>query len=806
MRYKRFWLIWIGCFWLGLLLAQPKTVCWERTVSVEPTQASLLQWFQWLERKGDFQLSYNSSLLDLDAPCQITEGGTYRIGDLLIVLLKDFKVEFQEAIPGKLLLQITPRNKYTLEGSVTEQESGEKLYDAYVFLTEKQTRRSYIALAENGTFRLDVLEGDYSMRVHYMGYVPFERDLSVPLVRYVPVGMQPLSFELGETTVRPDVPIQELDESLPSNRLTYTHANLFSQMNILPGVIGAPMGVHFQVNGGGDDENLLLVDGVPLYHYGHMNTLMAPFNGDAIKNISFHRNFFPTQYEGRISSVTDVRMKEGNKQEHERTLSLDMPAVSLMLEGPIWKNRMSYLVSARRSWLDFFDELASEELRMNHSYTDYQAKIAFDATPFTSLQAMAYYSDDEYHFPDDQGNRETGMRWRNQIYQMGMQSLIGKNFSLESSLAYTSYLNKVLIEEDEREGRKYLQSGIRSVSLTANFSYRLDPVYHAQWGFRLSRENYLMAVFGDTLTSQHEPVTQFSLFYDNRVRINSRLTAQIGVNYVVYAPDHYRSYQSIQPRISLRYAMGDNDLIYGGASRMEQFYHYIPLSILSMPTDFRMPSIAGFPPRSSEHYEVGWKHFLKRGYCELSAFYKTRRRVAALRPDAFPVDNQWHEYIMTGDGNSYGAKAYLATDWKRLGIQLSYAYIRSWEWFSDYASLGRLPSLYNVPHAFAAALTYRFTERSSVSLGGEIRSGRVQDLDEDMEAIPEEQFRSFRDPLRYRLDAGYGYQKTFRNALLAFRVGLYSIVGNPPLEEIQNFYFVNFQQQCLPYAAMSVRF
>ena len=110
-----------------------------------------------------------------------------------------------------------------------------------------------------------------------------------------------------------------------------------------------------------------------------------------------------------------MSMKEGNKQEHERTLSLDMPAVSLMLEGPIWKNRMSYLVSARRSWLDFFDELASEELRMNHSYTDYQAKIAFDATPFTSLQAMAYYSDDEYHFPDDQGNRETGMRWRNPV-------------------------------------------------------------------------------------------------------------------------------------------------------------------------------------------------------------------------------------------------------------------------------------------------------------------------------------------------------------------------------------------------------
>lgn len=805
MRYKRFWLVWICCFWLGMLFAQPKTSCLDRLLTVEPATASLLQWFQWIEREGSLQLSYNSSLLDLNASCPVSEGGTYRVADFLVILLKDFRVGFQESSPGKLLLQIERRGEYTLEGRVTEQESEEKLSDAYVFLTERNTRRVYMALAENGTFRLPVLEGDYVLRVHYMGYVPYEHHLVVPQTRLVSVVMQPLSFELGETTVRPQSPPLELDASLPSNKLTYTNANLFSQMNILPGVIGAPMGVHFQVNGGGDDENLLLVDGVPLYHYGHMNTLMAPFNGDAIKSIAFHRNFFPTQYEGRISSVTDVRMKEGNKQEHVQTFSWDMPAASVMLEGPVWKNRMSYLLSARRSWLDFLDEFVNENLRMNHSYTDYQAKLSFDVTPFTSMQAMSYYSDDEYHVPDDQGKNQTVMRWQNQIYQWGIQSLIGKNFSIESSLAYTSYLNKALIEEVEPGNMHFLQSGIRSVSWTAGLSYQLDPIYHAHWGIRVARETYQMAVFGDTLTNQNEPVTQLSLFYDNRIRINSRLMAQLGVNYVVYAPDHYRNYQSIQPRLSLRYSIGANDLVYAGASRMEQFYHYLAMTTFSMPTDFRMPSIEGFHPRSSEHYEAGWKHFLKKGYWELSAFYKTRRHVAALRPEAFPTDNRWQQYIMSGNGMSYGVKAYLATEWKRLGIQASYAYIRSWEWFSEYAELGKVPSLYDVPHAFAAALTYHCTENSSISIGGEVRSGRVQDLDEDMEAIPEEKFRSFRDPLRYRLDAGYGFQKTFRKFLFAFRVGFYSIVGNPPLEEIQNFYFVNFQQQCLPYVAMSVK-
>lgn len=806
MTRRLYSFIWLICFWLLPIWAQPEATCIHDTINVKEGQATLYQWFGWLEKEGRVQLSYNTSILPVNKTYLVNESGRLTIMDFLSILLKDFKINVQEPSPHKLVLQTVPRDEYTLEGSVNEQNSQEKLSEAYVLLREIHTGKTYTAIAENGTFRLQILEGTYQMVIHYLGYQSFEKTLKMDGDQFLSINMKPISIELKETTIRPRPNVMELNEALPSNKLTYTNANFFSQMNILPGVIGAPMGVHFQVNGGGDDENLLLLDGVPLYHYGHMNKLMSPFNGDAIKSVTFYRNYFPTQYEGRLSSVTDVRIKEGNKQSHERTLSLDMPAASILLEGPIIKNKMSYLVGARRSWLDFFDELVNDDMRMNHSYSDYQVKLSYDLTPFTSFQTMAYVSDDEYHYPIGNGHNQTVMRWDNQLYQLGFQTLIGKNISFNSSLAYTSYSNKALIELLEAGNTNFLKSGIRSLSLNTKFSYQMEQIFHATWGLKFAQENYEMAIYNDTLQNRNVNVTQLSLFYDNQIRITPLITAQIGVNYVFYAPTHDEKHHSIQPRLSIKYAPGKDDILQVSVSRMEQFYHYICLSNFALPTDFRMPSIEGFRPRSSEHFEIGWKHFLQNGYLEASAFYKTRHHVVAIRPEIYPTDNEWQQYIMSGEGNSYGVKFYFCNRWNRLSAEASYAFIRSKEWFSDYPDLGRLPSLYDIPHALAVAVSLKIGKYSSVSVGGIVHSGKIKDLDDNMDYYSKEQFRQFRDPTRYRLDAGYGFQKPFKNSELALRLGLYSIVGNPSAEDIQDFYFVNFQQTCLPYFTVSFRF
>src|SRR3712207_7469919 len=134
--------------------------------------------------------------------------------------------------------------------------------------------------------------------------------------------------------------------------------------------MSANMDIH--ANGGSSDENLYLLEGFPVYNPGHINSMFSPFNGDVLKSVSFYNGFIPTQYEGRLSSVIDSRLRDGNKENYVNTLSLDMPAASAVLEGPIIKNKLSYIIGGRRSWLDFLDKYLSDRksTRLNSSHAN----------------------------------------------------------------------------------------------------------------------------------------------------------------------------------------------------------------------------------------------------------------------------------------------------------------------------------------------------------------------------------------------------------------------------------------------------
>ena len=186
-----------------------------------------------------------------------------------------------------------------------------------------------------------------------MGYTPQVQSVRVTRDCFIRTRMKPLLFEIEEITVESGKRENELGELTPSNLLAFSGGDLFSQIWILPGVTSSLAGQNFMVDGGGYDENLLLLDGVPVFHPGHFSSLLPVFNGDAVKNMVFHKGFFPTPLEGRISSVTEVNLKEGNKKEHVRTLTLDMPAASVMLEGPIIKNKLSYMAGHAEAGLIF---------------------------------------------------------------------------------------------------------------------------------------------------------------------------------------------------------------------------------------------------------------------------------------------------------------------------------------------------------------------------------------------------------------------------------------------------------------------
>lgn len=531
----------------------------EETLQVDASSATVLQWFHRIEREKRIVLSYNASLIDLNRVIRVEKARRMTVAELLEVVLDGYVFKTDFIPPRKLVIQVREKENFYVSGTVFEEGSKERLYGAVVSLEDGKGKQWNCISDGNGVFKLYAPEGTYRLTVSYMGYSPYNRQVRVDKDRFVTAQLQPLSFEMEEVTVESEKRSEELGELTPSNMLAFSGNDLFAQIWILPGVTSSMAGSNFQVDGGSSDENQFLLDGVPVFHPGHINSLLPVFNGDAVKNMVFHKGFFDTHLEGRLSSVTEVNLKEGNKQKHVGTLTLDMPAASATLEGPIIKDKLSYMFSARRSWLDFFDRLFSEDNRLNHASYDYNAKLSYSLSPVSSLSFLAYGARDDYHLPLLSEDENTSvLRWENQFYQLTYQTQAGK-LGNRTSLFYSSHSNRARSEMLGVEGDGYIRSGIRSVNVSTEFDYTFENIYRAQWGAKYSHEVYDLASFDGQEALRHEPVTQASLFYDNHVRITPRLSVQIGVHGVAYLPRNHRSYYSIQPRMSLKYFPGEKD-------------------------------------------------------------------------------------------------------------------------------------------------------------------------------------------------------------------------------------------------------
>lgn len=814
----------------------------DEVLFVRASSASVLQWFSYIEKQKGISISFNQTI-DMEKNCTVRQSATMSVAQLLEIILKDYRYSITEMPGRKIAIRIDAKREFSVSGTIADESTSEKLYGAIIMASDTDGKKLYSTSDENGNYRLNLTEGEYTIEISYMGYEKFSTPLHLYSRKRLDMNLKPALFEVDEVTVRSIRNDAELAEITPSGMLSFSGNDLFSQIWILPGVTGTPTGNNFMVDGGSYDENIILLDGVPVFHPGHVNALLPQFNGDVIKNIVFHKGFFPTRLEGGLSSVTEFNLKDGNKNRHTRTFSIDMPAASLTLEGPIIKNKLSYLVSVRRSWMDFFDELLSEENRLNHYSFDYTAKLSYYMSENSSLKFFAYNTFDEFRFPLYTEEAIPVVKWNNQIYKATYNGMWGK-LGNTTSAYYSSHMSRANADvlgfglgddfEDDMDSdsgwednwnddwnnedsfnqtennasNNEISNGIKTINFNTEFTYSPENIYSTRWGFKYSHEMYEMTAFGENIKKQNEAINQYSLYYDNYIRVTNNLTTRVGVHFIAYDPVNFRNYYSIQPRFALNFTPGKNDLIYLNFSKMEQFYHYISFNGISLPTDFRMPSIEGFKPRSSEHYEIGWKKNFDsdRGKLETSAYYKTRRNIVALKPDAIVENDNWNNYIMVGNGDSYGIKMFLYYMYRRWTMQLSYTYSRSREWFDEYKSLGKLPSLYDMPHYGAGALSYKISKSSSLSIGCITKSGKIKTSDNWFESDKEIGFRQKRGEFNYRIDVGYTFKKDFGDKLLLVRCGLYNLLGNPPEEDIVDFYSVHLSENCLPYGSISFKF
>lgn len=783
----------------------------QRTVAEEPirtdgSSATVRMWFDRIEHQTGIVLAYNPAHIDMAQRVDGGGAGVTTVAQLLRRVLADYMCRLVPMEGRKLLVLIDGPRLYDLTGMVREAATSERLGGATVMVVDGKGQRSYAMTDHNGVFHVTLPRGRARVAVSYVGYAPSEQQVDITAPRMLTLELTPVPFETKAVQVNRRKSIEELDEMAPSNLVSFSNADLFSQIRILPGVSAASANVDFSVAGGSTDENLFLLDGFPVYNPGHINSMLTLFNGDAVKSVSFYNSFIPTQYEGRLSSVTDVRLREGNKREYASTLSLDMASASVVTEGPIVKDKLSYLVSGRHSWLDFFDSYVSEENRMNHTFYDTNFKLSYDIDSLSNISLTVYNSVDDYHEPEDRKG-ESMLHWNNQLYALHFNTIISHKVRNATSMGYSLHSMRANPFDFLVDSAGIIRNRIRSVYANTEFTYSPGQLFTLRWGLKGVAERYDLAAMGMRHDELWEPIKQLSLFFDNRVRLTPWLYAQVGFNYVRYMPRRHRRFNSVQPRFSLKAAVGNDDLLHLSLTRMEQFFHHVRVNPIATPFDFIMPTIAGFNPSRATHLEMGWRHYTARSVLELSAYYKRRYDVLALRPLVYVSDTNWDHYLMAGDGQSYGASLYYYGNVGRWRWQLAYTLSKSREWFAALPTQGKMPATNDLPHVLNGALSFELTKAAMVTLGGNVRSGRIVygPLFED-EADPVENFRTEREPTHYRIDASYTYRHAFARSKLLVRVGLYNIMGNPSDEDLDYFFSVRFNNQCIPYVTVSYKF
>ena len=254
------------------------------------------------------------------------------------MILRDYEYRLMPMPGRKILIQILGTRLFDLMGIVREKDSGERLFGATVIFTDHGGKKTFAVTDRNGMFNVSVRRGSCKVAVSYVGYAPYEISTYVEdNGRLVNIPLSSIPFEIKAVQVNRRKSLEEMEEGAPSNMVSFSNADLFSQIRILPGVSATSANMNISVSGGAVDENLFLLEGFPIYNPGHINSMLTLFNGDALKSVSLYNGFIPTQYDGRLSSVTDIQLRDGNKQDFVNTLSLDMPSASAVLEGPVIK-------------------------------------------------------------------------------------------------------------------------------------------------------------------------------------------------------------------------------------------------------------------------------------------------------------------------------------------------------------------------------------------------------------------------------------------------------------------------------------
>lgn len=684
------------------------------------------------------------------------------------------------------ILQISAQY-YTISGYITDEKSGETLINASIY--DINSRKGTVANVY-GFYSLTLPQGQIDLQYSYVGYATQARKFelkkdtvinirfksSVDLQEITVIGHQRITGVQSAQMSAVEVPISQI-KTVPT---LFGEADLVKALQLLPGVqSGSEGSTGMYVRGGGPDENLFLLDGIPVYNVNHMAGFFSVFNPDAVKNVTLYKGSFPARFGGRLSSVIDVRMNDGNDKEIHGNVSVGIISSKINIEGPIIKEKTTFNISARRTYSDLLlqpiimlgmaQNFQDEEGKLSSGYYfyDLNAKINHKFSNNDRLFFSLYMGDDiiytnfrnkqtNIYDEEEQIRYESSNRmnlkwnWGNIVSSIRWNHTINNKLFMNATAAYTRYRFNMgvgttmkntttypdSIKKESSEVFMGYKSGIEDYTLKTDFDYAPHPNHDVKFGVNYTNHTFRPGVSVaridvnesgqtlavDTMIGDKNVYSHETMFYaEDNISIGYALKANLGLHYSFFNVQK-ETYHSLQPRLGLRLLANDNLSFKAGYAAMSQNVHLLSNSYVSLPTDLWVPVTKRIKPMRSHQYSVGAFYNLK-DIVDLSVegYYKSMHNLIEYKDGATFLGSStgWEDKVVMGDGWAYGIEFLAQKSIGKTTGWIGYTWSKSERLFNrpgQELNYGKVfPAKYDRRHDVSLVVSHKFSDRFDLS-------------------------------------------------------------------------------------------
>lgn len=737
-------------------------------------QTSLRDGMAVLEKKYGIHFVYDASL-PLERRLGQPNGTT--LEEALAHLFEGSDIRYE--IKGKHVI-LKKNRKVTISGLILDAASGETLIGAGV------TSGKDGAVTNNfGFYSLSIPGKDdkVSVTYSYVGYTTKTISIRVQKDTTINVRLSPgASLEGAIVTAQRESGVAATKMSaievpvaaIKSAPALFGEADVLKTIQLLPGVQGGTEGFSgLYVRGGGPDENLLLLDGIPIYNAEHMLGIFSVFQPEAVKKVTLYKGSFPARYGGRISSIIDVRTNDGNLYETHGSFGVSMLSDKLHLEGPIWKGKTSYSVSAR----GMHTLLLTPIIKLtgfdgNYFFYDLDAKLTHRFSDRDRLYFNVYNGLDDFYYrnQDSYGSGKTGgtieddqhlgLRWGNTVAALRWNHVLTPKLFANATVAYNRYHMRIesdlVSQETDLDGsignNRYqfdYRSGMRDWVAKVDFDYTPSPSQKVKFGADYTYHTFIPETFTtyarevmggvvqrDTTISMKSSAEQVgheaSLYVEDDIRIGSRLTLNPGFHASLFGTQG-KTYWSLEPRMSAKVAMSEDWSAKVSYSRMSQYVHLLSSSQISLPVDLWVPITKDIRPETSDQYSLGlYFNGIPGWEFSLEGYYKNMRNVLEYKEGvAFMFDSSgWENKVEVGTGRAMGIELFIEKTMGKTTGWLGYTLAKSDRLFPTINHGERFPYRYDRRHNVNLLVNHKFNEKFDLSATWNFASGGTTTLPE----------------------------------------------------------------------------